>query len=238
MLKKITYIGVALMLIALVVIIVTALLLNHTIGSKLERYNLTVGAHNYTYVKIVQNTTLVSMVYEVSSGPSNLYVVNSSVLAGMKAYLSGNPSASAYSYITSAKVDPNDTQLNSTHAAVTLYNLPSKAANKTDVLYVVLDNTKGSSSATSALNATVLFVKFNPSAGIAYSLTYIVCIIVFIAGIVVTVYGLLKKDSVVGDVTKPMGKDDQEYIDSLYKNVDKGKTRKRHRNRKTNDDDK
>ncbi len=228
--KKLVLIGLALLIVAVVLFILSGYLLTKGFAGNISFTNLTVSAHNFSYAPVTYNrSTSAVAVYAVISSPTNLYLLNGSMFVRWYGYMSANKSAvSGYEY--AQRIDSNSVYLfkNTSFELIPLnLKVAPIANNSSGRLYVVVDNTKGSKSYDTHANATISYVPLNTStvllsAGLGYGV-----LILGIAGIIIIIWGLLKKDGETKKGNKTgkneVSEDQKAYLDQLYKGVKKGK---------------
>ena len=234
MLKRTVIIGIALIVVALVLFAISGEVAKSSSGP-LRITNLTVapGSYSYTTVTYSDNASAIA-IYAFLNKPANIYVLNGSAFSEWSSHVSGNVSGIAYAHeigINSSYIVQNKT------LAIIPLIVNGTAANSTSTVYVVVDNTNGSPSYASRLNASVSHVSVKGSVIVVTSALSFGFILLVIAGIIVLIYGLIKKPkptdlhNASGAAEKADG-NSKEYIDSLYKEAaGKGK-RKRGRKAK------
>lgn len=228
--KKFVFIGIGLLIAAAVLFVLSGYFLTSGFSGSVNYTNIVVGAHNFSYFPVNYNHSISALaVYTVLNKPANLYLLNSSAFLKWDNYMKVNGSAvSGYEYVQ--RISQNSTYIfnNATFEVIPLNLKVSKlSANQSGSVYVVIDNTKGSKSYSSSVNATISYVPLSGStvmlsAGLGYGV-----VVLGIAGIIGIIWGLLKKDDDTlggkSDAKEDKTKEQKEYLDKLYKGVKKGK---------------
>lgn len=253
--KKLIYIGLALLVISFVLLISAGSLITSTASSLLAEKNVTAGASSFTYVQAALNnqTAVFGM---VTATPVNFYLFNSSGYlawtsdvyssnspSGYKAALSLEGAGLLYGYSnTKSATVPYAAAIDN---GTPFYQSNTLAGLVTGTYYLVVDNTNGSASAASAVKATIVYpspTALQSSSSATASTIEIIAsgagfFILLIAGIVLVVYGFIKKNPMLPGVQpiQPKQKGDMtdEQIDQLYKNIKKKSQRKGRKNTQT-----
>ncbi len=242
--KKIFYIGIAIFVIALILFFVSGTLYSSTLSRVIITKNLTVNSGGFAFAPVGTGDASLVAVYAASTNNTNVYLFNSSAFGLWSSHMTGNYTASGLAFArtlgTSNTAVINE---NTSGSQIILTQGPSDLGINGSVIgldqfngtaYVVIDNSKGSYSSNTALKAVVSYFKMTSANLNTYeeiAITELVVILVGIAGIILAVYGAIKKPpspaaepgakSAAGDPSS------KEYIDSLYKNVDKSKGKKK-----------
>ena len=241
--KKLVYIGIILIAAAFVAVALSGKVLN--VSKLVTEKNLSVASGGFAYEQLtIANGSIVFLVAKIQ-GPANFYVFNDTGFSTWTGEVdTGN---SPNGYLRAAALDGAGaffTFRNVSEVLIpsttNLYNsTPTYEYNRTGIVpagtyYAVVDNTNGSRSSASRVNATVFQLPQTGAKGGGLSsfiygeeifgLTFF---ILLVAGIVLLIYGLIKKDSSLSGVDrakeerKKIGLSD-EQVDELYKNI-KGK---------------
>ncbi len=255
MIKNLFYAGIALLIISIAIFLYVgsqqANIISQVAG-KVTLYNFTVPADNYSHVQItLQNSAYLIALLKLS-GKANVYLFNGSGYAAWHGDMAGTAPATGLSYAKSLEGSGTILIFNNVTIASTpetgtpaLYN----SINQTAFLppgpyYFVVDNTNGSlsSGSTVAVNASypqpltnnVLSVISSKEGNLVY--LGIAFFLTFVGGIILLIYGYTRKPegeelpaSYPGKSLK--GKDDisKEYIDQLYKGIDRAKRERKRR---------
>lgn len=232
--KKLVYIGVGLLIIAIVLFVISGYLLSGGLSKSIVLTNLTVGAHGFSDVPVIYGNNATALaVYMLVESPANLYVLNGTTFSTWSNYVKSNKNASGLNYVKTLNVNSSYIFQNKTVEVVPIRISKSAAYNNTlpaNKLYIVIDNTFGSKSTSTPINATVSYLPLDESRLLISAVLGYGVIIIGIAAIIVIIYGFIKKDPNQGMPTtiggKPVAKNQNEkdYVDQLYKGV---KTKKR-----------
>jgi hypothetical protein len=176
----------------------------------------------------------------VASSAINVYIFNASAFSLWQRHMAGNASVNGLQYAKTI-YPGNSTFISASTTLVMPENgsavLP-KGALFNNSVYVVLDNTNDSPSSGNTVNARVVYLILDSATTTRYHMlasnqTYVgvAALVLFIAGVVLAIYGIVKKEPQSSAVQVPTSKKaaDKEYIDSLYKNVDNKKAGKKKR---------
>ncbi len=204
---------------------------------------------SFSFVKFnVTNSSLLLLIGKIS-GVANFYVLNSTGFSEWSSEVLSSNVPNGYKYAeslvgngifyifrntTTVIIPSTDNVLNSTP----VYSFNSLGIAPPGTYYAVIDNTNGSASDNYRINATVFtlpqasqsanlpnFVYEEAELGIAF-------FILFVAGIIMTIYGVFKKEkdssikSIIPNTQNAKGNKDSltdEQIDELYKNIKKKK---------------
>ncbi len=222
MIKKFVLIGVILVIAAIVVFFLTSYLLTNSLGGKITMLNSTVAAGGYHEVRInYTNSTTIIALYTLISAPINLYVMNASAYSEWSGYMAANANASGVSEAGRLNLGAQGLFTNKTAGMVPIETNGVGGQGTQGSVYVVMDNTHGSTSSAESVNATLWYVPVEKSgilisAAIGYS-----CFILGIAGIILIIYGLVKKGKQAEEQKAEKEKSDKAYVDRLYRNVKK-----------------
>ncbi len=247
--KKFVYIGAILVIVALIILVLSGSLVS--LNGVLTQANYTVSSGTFSYLSLqLQNRSAILLVGRFSA-PVNFYLFNATAFSKWSAAadsanaLPGYQSAQNlegaglffdYRNVTSVIVPYQKGAYNVTP----LYSLNVSKGFPGGTYYAVIDNTPGSPSSGSAINATILyatqgsgssnsaiskFVYEEAAIGLAF-------FILLIAGIIMLIIGFIKKDkgavmqqTPAGPVPtqRKAGKNEMsdEQIDELYKKIKK-----------------
>lgn len=240
--KKVVLIGLGLIILAGILFVVSGYVLTNGLGGGIVVNNFTVGSGNYSYAALKYDNATAVAVYAALGSSANLYALNGSAFARWTSYMESNSGSSGISYIYSLGVNSSYIKRNISVGVlpIDLKTGPFMLKNNPSAqIYVVVDNTQNSQSENSIVNVTVSYLplqsgKLLESAALGYGV-----ILLFIAGIIVIVYGFWKKkEDMPGPVQTP-GKGtakeskDREYVEQLYKGV---KSKKRAKASKESED--
>ena len=218
MIKKLTYIGIGIVVATILAFFILGYLGSKGLTGNAVAGNLTAPAGSFAYLPIYRNTSNEIVVYSVLSSRANIYLLNSSLLGAFKSYESTSRPG-ALQYLRSMGLALNDSFVNSSGSLAYVY----PAANGTaPPLYLMLDNTPGGASANVPVNASVLLITIDPKSVSSYSLLIFIDTILFVAGIGIALYGVLKKQGPAPDAPA-QSEDEKRYVDALYSKVGKGK---------------
>jgi hypothetical protein len=242
--KKFVYIGLILLVIAVVMFIIFVITspFSGVLSKITTMYNVSVSSGSFYDVPLSTTNALRGLVFvKLFNGSANVYLFNASTFQAWNSKVQGNATASG---IASARtLGPGIGALiasNVNVSQITLTeNLSATKANASVVgfsgfngtAYLVIDNTEGSASSNTIVKGAVLYLALTQSnlsmyegIGAEVLIIGIVEIALIIAGLVLVIYGAMKKDSdAVPGTIDAKGEASKEYIDSLYKNVDKKK---------------
>jgi hypothetical protein len=229
--KKLVFIGIGLLVLAVILFVLSGYLLTKGFSGNISFNNITIGAHNFSYSAIHYNKNSSAMaVYALLGSPADIYVFNSSTFTRWYAYMNPNKSVgNGYHYASS--IDANSAYLfsNATIQVIPLdfknYPVPTNGSGS---LYIVIDNTGGSKSAGTHVNASISYIPLNTSTVVTSAAVGYGVLISGLAGIILIIWGLLKKDEqekVKGADKDKVTSDQKRYLDQLYKGVKKGKSK-------------
>lgn len=229
MIKKFVYIGIILIVLAAVLFLTSGYLLSNGISKNVSIANLTVKQYNFSYYPATYYNTSEIAIYVLASQSVNIYILNSTTFSIWRNYVTSNKSANGLNYVEQLKVNSTDIFQNKKSLVAPLIVNSSKNYSK-NVLYVVIDNTLGSPSTSTPLNASVAVLPLQTSNQIPYEVLGLLSLVCFIAGIILLIYGILKKEQpkldASGNTVQSKEQKDKEYVDQLYKNVNRGKKKK------------
>lgn len=253
--KKILYIGIAVLVAAILVLMLnvsnTSNIANG-FSNVLVVKNLSVGSGNFSTVQL--NTTNSSYLFIIAEAnkPSDMYLLNASGFAAWKLGISenltgvstaksleGNGVLVVYANAINATIPGGLTQ-----SSAPLYTYNESGFFPAGQYYFVVDNTNGSASYGSSVYAKIIYVppitNSSVQSGqfatigsqveqeIVYGTVFFVLII---AGAVLVLYGFFKKpkgtESGTPGPQKLAANADKEYVDKLYKNIEKRKKAKK-----------
>ena len=239
--KTFVYLGIILMIASFAVVALSGSIVNP--GKLITQKNLTVTSAGFSYVQFTIPNSLIVFLVARMSKPANFYVLNGSGFAQWSSEVAAGNSPNGYNLATA--LDGAGTFFAYRNASEVLIPSTAKLYNSTPTYsynsiglvpagtyYAVVDNTNGSRSSSSQINATVVYLpESSAGSGGLTSLVYDEAIIglsffiLLIAGIIILIYGLLKKDSGLKSVMlgaeKKKGEVSDDQIDELYRNIRK-----------------
>ncbi len=221
MIKKIVYVGIAVLVISIAVFFIFGGLVSNSISGTTSKSNMTVGAHNYTYMALsAKKQGTIYVMEEGSTQPLNLYLLSSAQLGAFESYVNASKAYSGEGFANMDNINSTDVAINATSFG------PYSFYNSNTVQYLVEDNTFGIYSNT-LVSSIVLFAPLSESTGLLYSIISIIILLGIIAGVVLIIYGLIKSDRSKADIA-PLAptSEDKAYVDKLYS---KSASRKRNR---------
>ncbi len=236
MIKKFVYCGLLLIAIAIIAFLAAGAALSGSMGT-LPFKNITVPNDNFAYLLINTSDASTAIVSAALSSAINLYIFNSSDFNLWRQHVTGNSSVNGLRYAqmlyrgNSTFIFANTPLMMPENASFVL----PKSELYNNSIYFVMDNTNGSTSSGKTVSARVIYLIMDSATIAKYrSLTNsqlytgIAALIIFAAGVVIVIYGLLKKEAQSPSIQVPTGKKEanKDYIDSLYKNVSKGRRSK------------
>jgi hypothetical protein len=221
--KKLVFVGVGLLLAAVVLFIISGYILSSGFKKNVNLTSLTINADDFSYAQLSYNSSIAGIaIYALMSSPSNLYLLNSSLFTQWYDYMNQNRSvADGYQYARHIGVNSSYLFRNVSLQVIPV-NLRSGSVPKnfSGKLYVVVDNTQGSKSSATSLNATLSYIPLGgstiwTSAALGYGV-----LILGLAGIIIIIWGLVKKDE-PGNLggKDEAAKSQKEYVDKLYKGI-------------------
>lgn len=250
MMKKFVYIGVILVVVALIILVLSGSLIS--LKGVLTQANYTVSSGMFSYLSLTLANQSAILLAGSFSGPLNFYLFNSSAFSKWSAAVDSANALPGYQVAQSLKGAGlffeyrNVTSIivpyqQGVYNVTPLYSLNVSKGFPAGTYYAVMDNTPGSPSAGHAVNATLLyatqgstssnsavskFVDEEAALGLAF-------LILLIAGIIVIIIGFIKKPKMMvqqqqttaGTVPSQQktGKNEMsdEQIDKLYKKIKK-----------------
>ena len=240
--KKILLIGIVLIVLAFVIGTIGASLTNPL--SVFTEKNITISAGNYSYMSVNVPAGADFILEAKAALPVNFYVFNSSAfsawVSNSSSMTSGLSVASALEPYGALLIEPNvsDITFPSSSNVSGSYAAPAEEfLNYSHDYHFVMQNT-----ALVADNATVIYLPPVTKSSLAtdsrlrnlvyaYGAISVSVILVLAAGVIVLIYGAIKKSKQPLQPDQPSegGKDgvDKAYIENLYKNVEKGKRKAR-----------
>lgn len=238
--KKIFYIGILIFAIAAVLFFVSGALYSNALARVLTTTNLTVSSGGFSFAAVQTGNSSLVAVYAVASNRTNMYLFNASAFNAWRNYISGAHLQSGLAY-AQALGTPGTSFIDSNTLSsqfILTTNQSELGANSSVIglsqfngtAYLVIDNTNGSNSYNTSLKGVVSYFKMTSANLDIYNkiaITELAIIVLGIAGIITTIYGAIKKAPDSAAVTAAKGSAEEpvskEYIDSLYKNVGKGR---------------
>ena len=237
--KKFIYYGIALIVIAIVVALASGYLLNSKVGGSVSSENITVNASGFEYVGIPNGNYTALAVYAIMANSTNIYVMNRSTFSAWSSYLSQNRGASGLSRAMALGVNSSYIFENKRSIYTQVFAQPGSGANSSlNGMYVVIDNTPGSNSSAISFEGLVTYIPLQLSSLVIYEVPMILALVAGIAGLIVIIYGLVKKGGQsLANAMQPndgMTKDqrDKEYLEQIYKGVDSDKKKRNRKGRK------
>ncbi len=255
--KRFAYIGIALMIIAFIILVANSFTTN--IGSSFANVvvysNMTIQPHSYGSASINASEASYFFVVAHTNKPVNFYFFNKSAYYAWRnateAFPQGNGRFTAISLENKGAfmIYSNETNM-SIPNATNPSSKPIYAANQSTpygngTYFLVVDNTNGSESSSYQINATVAYlppinnstISSGALSGLSGQLTEaiqvgVVFFIMLVAGIVLLAYGLIKKPQGQGAGTPQPGQKlnvraNQQDVDQMYQNVEKKRTKKK-----------
>ncbi len=235
--KKFVYYGLLFIIIAIVLALVAGYLLNSKVGGSVSSTNVTANAGSFAYVQIPGGNYTALALYMVLANNTNMYVMNSSTFSEWSGYLGANSSASGLSRARALGLSGNYTFVDKRSVYTQLFT-GNGSSSSMNGAYVVIDNTPGSNSSKIAVSGIVTYIPIKLSSLLVYEAPVILAIILAIAGLIVIIYGLIKKGAQnLGNALQPNdGKTkeqhDKEYLEQIYKGVDSDKKKRNKKGRK------
>lgn len=227
MIKKMVYYGLAMLVLAAVLFFGSGYLFSSGLGKSITLNNFTIGADNFSSYPITYTNASEVAVYVIATKPINTYLMNSSDYLSWSSHMLSTRNSSGLSYAEQLGISTNDIFKNASLTVIPLLVNSSANVSK-NKFYVILDNTFGSHSFNSSVNATVSYFPLHTSKLIVYELLDVLAFVILVAGIIILIWGLVKTNepkvapvSTTGKPTK--SQKDKEYVDQLYKGVKKSK---------------
>ncbi len=231
--KKIVYIGLGLIVIAIVLFLIN-IYLGSSVSSGFQNVlltqNLTINGGAFSSVSINATNNSYFFVAAQLSKEANIYLFNSSAYKSWKSAVSSNSPVHGITaaiglegkgafYIFKNTINASIPQGLGISAQNATYATNSTALYPAGTYYVVIDNTNGSASYQSQVLAHVLYlppitnssITSGPLAGLGGQITQEIWLglaffIILVAGLVVTVYGYFKKPKFATTAATPFGK--------------------------------
>ncbi len=248
MIKKFVYIGLLLVLIFFIALIASSGYLFNQIKSSSYYINKTleVNAFNYSYFSLpIQNLSKFALILK-SNNPVNFYLFNGSGFNKWNNSVASNLNKvnglnEAKSQINNGiiLINQNTTLIQYPESSPNVYqaNLTKQKLNQT--YYFVIDNTNGSKSASKNISVSIIYVYLNSTLVPIFSRMAIIGLITFIiliAGIVLIVFGILKKNKNPAQENK--NEEMPEEIKKIYSDIEQKhkplKTSAKHQSRSRN----
>jgi hypothetical protein len=244
--KKFIYIGLALLAIAAIIFFAlgSISLFGGILSKGLTTSNVTVASGGFSYVPVTTVNASLIVLYTATNGKANIYLFNTSAFYSWSNRMHGNSSSSGLAYATALGTNSSRAIDSNVEVSELLLTKNTSTADQNssilsidnfgDTAYVVIDNSMGSTSYNTSIRAVVSYLRLTSDTLGAYNSTIIEAVVIVgadfilgVAGIILIIYGFLRRapDSgteAVGKGAEPMSK---EYINALYKNVDKKKRR-------------
>jgi hypothetical protein len=170
------------------------------------------------------------------SGTVNIYIFNTSNFDLWQRHVAGNTSVNGLRY-AQALYHGNSSFIYANTPLIIWKNASSvlpKSGLYNNSIYVAIDNTNGSASSNRTVDARVVYLILDPATTAKYDslasnqlYTGFATFVLFLAGMALAIYGVMKKDVQRPGAQVPTGNKEanKDYIDSLYKNIDKKKRR-------------
>ena len=239
MMKKFIYYGIALIVVAIVIAMVSGYLLNSKVGGSISSANVTVNAGSFAYVGIPSGNYTALAVYAIMANSTNIYVMNGSTFSKWSNYLSLNKSASGLSRARALGVNSSYIFENKRSIYTQIFAQQGSGANSSlNGMHVVIDNTPGSNSSAISFEGIVTYIPLQLSSLVIYEVPMMLALVIGIAGLIVAIYGLIKKgEQSLANAMQPndgMTKEqrDKEYLEQIYKGVDSDKKKRSKKGRK------
>ena len=207
--RKFIYSGIILFFIAALIFYITAYSFKGLIYGNGSLVNSTIASNNYNVIAIRYSSPSPLLLHIIATSPVNIYVLTGKLysLWQYSATLNGSESrlqqAEALSPIViwknntyvrnSGNYSDGDVFPNTDNASGELYfNLFNKSQNSADdsLMYLVIDNTKGSVSSGTSVKVSGVYLFYNPSLPL-YGIIVIICFIVALAALAVFTYGMI-----------------------------------------------
>ena len=231
MIKRIIYYGIVMLAVAAIISFASVYLFNNEIKSNGIGNNLTVEAHGFSYFPITYPNSSEMEVYVIADKPINVYILNATDYSRWSSYVhtANNPNGLAYAEtlgLNSTRIYKNMPIVSAPLALI------ANSVNSSNKVYVVLDNTPGSNSTGSPVNASVEYSFITLTKGLVFEVAgTVIGLVLGIVGIIAILYGVLRKSDPTptldssGRVQSTKEQRDKEYVDRLYRNVKKAKRR-------------
>jgi hypothetical protein len=220
--------------IAIILLLGEGTSINSSMVGSIPFENITVQSGGSSYATINTSNAQTAIVSVIATSAINMYLFNASNFNLWQSHVLGNASANGLKYAQAIYSGNSPFIFASTDLIMPVnvsLMLPKNELYNNSV-YVVLDNTNGSASSSKEVTARVVYLVLNPSTtakyrAIASRQFYLgaAAVLMLIVGVAVAIYGVVKKEKSGPGIQVPTGKNatSKEYIDSLYKNVNKRK---------------
>ncbi len=231
--KKTVYVGLLFIIVAIAVMYASSFATEGVMKGLKTSKNLTVSNNSFSVVMIPKfNTTkALTALLVLSDNSINSYVFNFTTFNEWKSFMQKNYSAGGLYYADMLK--KGNSSLVYVNEKILDVMLPQNLTSHTS--YLVIDNTKGSNSTAFSVPVMVTILPVPISAVLPYAVLEIIGVVAFLSGIVILIYGLIRKPKIAPNLEGAEGKkNDAEaaYIENLYKQIEKNKKGSR---RKDND---
>lgn len=239
MIKKFVYYGLALIIIAIVIALISGYLLNNKVSRSISSTNITVGSGGFADVAIPGGNYTALAIYAMVSNNTNIYVLNGSAFSGWSNRLSLNESAGGLSVVQALGVNSSYVFKDKRTVYTQLFTQPGNGPNSSmSGVYVVIDNTPGSNSTKVPVSGAVTYIPLQLSSLMVYEVPVIMSLIIGAVGIILIIYGLVKRGGqggvnavqTEGGATKEQR--DKEYLEQIYKGVGSDKKKRRKKDKK------
>ncbi len=237
--KKFVYYGLVLIVVAIVLALISGYLLNGKVSKSITSVNVTVNSGSFTDVAIGGGNYSAIAVYMIMENNTNMYLMNGSTFAKWSNELEANKSSSGLSIARALGINSSYVFVDKRDVYTQLLTQPSSGLNSSlSGTYVVIDNTAGSNSTAIGFNGQVTYIPLQLSSLLVYEIPMILALIVGLAGLIVLIYGIVKKgeqalaSTVLTTDGKTKEQSDKEYIDQIYKGVDSDKKKRSKKGRK------
>ena len=241
--KRLVYSGLLLIALSIILFSIIASSTSSTFSKlygDLVYKNITVNSNSLYYIDINSTASSPMLMGLDIHSPAQVFLFNASSFSawvsgtGPKSGISGAIQFEGKGLIlaynntmnASIPVEPNNALVyQSNSSKIVSGELP------TGSYKLVIDNANGSSSSSAAINATYVYLPSSSVSTIIHStsgmsMLSIVALIMFISGIALLVYGIIKKSAMVSKSAVAGlsgGTPSDEAIDQLYKSIDSGK---------------
>ncbi|MDE1871169.1 MAG: hypothetical protein KGI06_02930 [Candidatus Micrarchaeota archaeon] len=227
--KKLVFIGLGLIAVAVAMFLLSGYLLSSGLGNNIQLTNLTINAGGFSYVPISYGRNISALaIYAVMGKPANLYILNNSTFNSWRSYVVANSSASGIKYMLRSGINSSYIYRNTTLEVIPIRLSSTPYSSASGKLYIVVDNTPGSSSSNVPVNASISYIQLHSSNLLTSAALGYGVFIIGISGIIILIWGFVKKgepgdgkDS--KDEAKSKEQKDKEYVEQLYKGVKKKK---------------
>ena len=241
--KKFIYIGLALLAIAVVIFFALgSVSLFGSISKGLVTTNVTVTSGGFADVPVTTANASLVVLYVATNGNANIYLFNASTFNSWNVSMHGNGPADGLAYATALGTNSSRVIESNVMISELLLMENLSAANQNNsildigrfggIAYLVIDNSMGSPSYNTPIRGVVSYMRLTSDTIGAYKSTIIEAAVIVgadfvlgLAGIILIIYGLLRKAPGAGTEASVKGAEpmSKEYIDELYKNVDRKK---------------